>query len=461
LSYLKFYKLDADPFRNEPESRFYFEGAVQQQARMRLERAIQQRKGLAVLIAGQGCGKTTLAHHILDGLSGAESATRMLSVPHPNCGPGWLLPEINRAFGVGDPAEDPVGALTQLSNVLVGLATKDKNPVLLLDEAQLLSNQAVLTELRPILNLLHRGRKLISLVLFGLPELDESLRLDASVAQRIDIRVEMGTMDREASTTYVQHRLTCVGGSADLFSQDAVDSLFSYTTGVPRLINTLADNALYEGFMEQSLRVTRSLVMAAAEQLGMEARELKVSSVAGRPPRPQVPRPASPPLASKPPAPDAPKSVITSPDTASGESRELMSAMDDVEADTGTGDEDFDSWLADWQSREEKSADQKPEKKEKVDLFTQPADLEDDSLNTFEDLWSELKESGDYDLLNEPVPSPAKKPARDVPPDEQTTPVGLPPDPSLEAPSKPSISKTAQAEADEIDALFDEIQIRD
>ena len=111
MSYLKFYKLDADPFRNEPESRFYFEGAVQQQARMRLERAIQQRKGLAVLIAGQGCGKTTLAHHILDDLSGAESATRMLIVPHPNCGPGWLLPEINRAFGVGDPAEDFIASL--------------------------------------------------------------------------------------------------------------------------------------------------------------------------------------------------------------------------------------------------------------------------------------------------------------------------------------------------------------
>ena len=499
MDYLNFYKLDADPFRNEPDTRFYFEGEVQKQARMRLARAIEQRKGLAVLVAGQGCGKTTMAHHILDGLSGGKYATRMLSVPHPDCGQGWLLPEINRAFGVSEPAKDPVGTLTQLSNVLVGLATKAKHPVLLLDEAHLLSNQAVLTELRPILNLLHRGRKLISLVLFGLPELDKSLRLDASVAQRIDVRVEMGTMDREASTTYVQHRLTCVGGSADLFNQDAVDSLFIYTTGVPRLINTLADNALYEGFLEQSPRITRSLVMVAAEQLGMEARELKVSSVVGRPPRPQTPRPqaprsASPLLAPKLPAPAAAKrvtppptpkppapaasmlelddddasldslSVITSPDIASSEDLVLMSAMDDVEADTGTqgtGDEDFDSWLADWQNQEEKSAGQKPEKKEKVDLLTQSANLEDDSLNTFENLWSELEESGHFEPLDEPVPSPAKKPAPDVPSDEETTLAGLPADPSLEAPSKPSIRKTAQAGADEIDALFDEIQIRD
>ena len=109
-----------------------------------------------------------------------------------------------------------------------------------------------LTELRALLNLLHEGRKLLSLVLFGLPTLDEVLRLEESLAQRIDIRVEMGRMDAEHSAGYLRHRLQSAGATSEIFDEQAIQAIHTYSDGIPRLINSLADNSLFEGFLSRA-----------------------------------------------------------------------------------------------------------------------------------------------------------------------------------------------------------------
>jgi type II secretory pathway predicted ATPase ExeA len=269
MDYVKFYGLQDEPFRNDPDERFWFEGQAQNAARMRLMRGVHQHKGLCVLVGGPGCGKTSIARHLLDSLDGDDRVVRLLSVPHRACSAGWLLPRIATAFGVVQPEPESTRLLGQLYERLIGLASSGRHPTLLVDEAQLLANVEVMEEFRGLLNLEHEGRKLVSLVLFGLPQLDAVLQLDPPLAQRIDVRVQLGTFDRDDTIAYLAHRMACAGGDPELFTQVALDAICDYSGGIPRLINTLADNSLFEGFLAEAARIDGSLVDAAAEQLGL------------------------------------------------------------------------------------------------------------------------------------------------------------------------------------------------
>ncbi len=269
MAHLKFFDLPSDPFQNESDERFYYESAPQKRARLRLMRGIQQRKALSVLVGGPGLGKTTLAHSLLRALDPREFAAHYLSIPHEACASGWFLPNVARAFGVHAPSSQTPALVDQIHAQLVSIAASQRSAVLLIDEAQLFRNRDAMEEFRGLLNLLHDGRKLVSLVLFGLHELAEILKLDPPLAQRVEIRAELTPMDWLESQAYVSHRLRLAGATQAVFSPDALEALFRCSAGVPRLLNTVADNALFEAFLAEAKPVDSSIVAAAAESLGL------------------------------------------------------------------------------------------------------------------------------------------------------------------------------------------------
>ena len=269
MEHLEFFELPSDPFQNDADARFYYESAPQKRARLRLLRGIHQRKGLAVLEGGPGLGKTTLAHVVLRALEEKDYAAHYLSIPHESCASGWLLPNVARAFGVPVLAGQVSQLVDQIHAQLVAITTARRMPVLLIDEAQLFRNREAMEEFRGLLNLSHEGRKLISLVLFGLPELGELLKLDPPLAQRVEVRVEMSAMDWLESQAYVSHRLRLAGAAKPVFSPDALEALFRWSGGVPRVLNTLADNAIFEGFLTETRPVDSHLVQTAAQALGL------------------------------------------------------------------------------------------------------------------------------------------------------------------------------------------------
>jgi type II secretory pathway predicted ATPase ExeA len=267
MDYLKFYDLEREPFQNDPDGSFYYESDVHRRARMLLQRGVQQHKGLSVLVGGPGCGKTTLAQLLYEALDTSKFARRMLLISHAECAHGWLLPAVGKAFGVKRPVEDGPGQLDQIRRALETQIAAGRFPVLIVDEAQLLANAEVMEEFRGLLNLTHEGRKMLSVLLFGLPELAEILKLDAPLAQRVEIRADIEGLPPKEVEAYIRHRLQRAGNAGDLFTDEALGALAEYAEGIPRVINTLADNALFEGLMSQTRQVDVSIVATAAEQL--------------------------------------------------------------------------------------------------------------------------------------------------------------------------------------------------
>lgn len=270
MDYLKFYKLGEEPFRNEPDPRFYYAGPGLERIRMRVLRIIEQRKGLCTVIGESGSGKTTLARQFLEELSTDTRPVRMLSVPHADCDGDWLRRRVARSLGVTEPAAQPLQVLGQIYEKLVAVEPGGQLPLLLIDDAQLLQGEGALDELRGLLSLEHGGSTLLTLVLFGSPALDRLVRQHPALGQRVDGRVCMNPLDRSETEQFLRTRIESVGGNCSIFVETAFDAIHHYSGGVPRMINTLADNTLFEGFLSESKTVDASAVDAAAQQLGLE-----------------------------------------------------------------------------------------------------------------------------------------------------------------------------------------------
>lgn len=273
MEYTEHFGLERDPFSNAPDSRFYFDSKQHSQALIRFQRVIDANKGLAVLVGGIGSGKTTLARRLLDTLSVDIYESSLLVMVHSGVTPEWILTRIAMQLGVANPAQDRMTVLKQLYERLLEIEKEGRRAVVLIDEAQMLQTRALMEEFRGLLNLEIPGKKLLNLIFFGLPEVEECLRLDEPLAQRVALRYYLHALDEDSTVAYIKHRLQVAGAKTMLFSGPAVQLIYRYSGGVPRLINTLCDNCLFEAFMQKLPGVVPKIVQSVAGDLGLTAIE--------------------------------------------------------------------------------------------------------------------------------------------------------------------------------------------
>jgi len=269
VNYLDFYELSQEPFSNAPVSRFYYSSAQHAQALMRLMHAVSQMKGLALLVGDIGAGKTTLARRLLDNLPEDEYEAALLVIVHSGITAHWLLRRIALQLGVESPAEEKLALLSQLYQRLLRIYESGKKAVVLIDEAQMLDTREIMEEFRGLLNLEVPERKLLSFVFFGLPEIEQNLKLDLPLAQRVAMRYRLEPLTEEATEAYVRHRLRLAGAPHFPFTDGAIAAVHRYSNGTPRLINTLCDNALFEGFLARAREVTEPVVERIARDLAV------------------------------------------------------------------------------------------------------------------------------------------------------------------------------------------------
>jgi hypothetical protein len=159
--------------------------------------------------------------------------------------------------------------LNQLYSRLVELHEAGKKAVVLIDEAQMLQSKELMEEFRGLLNLELPESKLITFVFFGLPEMEDYLHLDEPLAQRVALKCKLESFNQESTEGYINHRMRLAGAKASLFSAESARLIHHYSRGIPRLINTICDNSLFEGYLLKKKTIEADLVQAVVTDLGL------------------------------------------------------------------------------------------------------------------------------------------------------------------------------------------------
>lgn len=270
MEHLQHFGLAQDPFSNESDLRFYFESVSHGDAQRRVERGLRQHKGLTLLTGDGGMGKTLLARRILDALEDELfEATLLVMLPGAADATG-IFQRFSRQLGAEEPASDRAGLLGQIYDQLAIIREEGRHAVLMVDDAQIMT-PGVFAELGGLLNLEYEDRRLMSILFVGTPDLDRLVQNDPSMAPRVDVRVRLQPLDLTNATAYLKHRLKAVSGNPAIVPPVAVETLFKFGRGRPRLFNTLADNALFEAYLAGRRAIEPSDVERAASDLGIGA----------------------------------------------------------------------------------------------------------------------------------------------------------------------------------------------
>jgi MSHA biogenesis protein MshM len=262
--YLSHFGLREPPFGITPDTSFFYACASSQEALNTLLVAVANGEGFLKITGEVGTGKTLLCRKFLATL---DDNWVSAYVPNPNLEPRTLLLALAEEMRVKlDSGLDQHHLLKALTLALLDFARQKKRVVVCLDETQAMPLESLET-LRLLTNLETEKRKLVQVILFGQPELDERLAHESirQLRQRITFQHHLGTLTREETEYYLAHRLAIAGYSGEgVFVPGAVKRIYRGSRGVPRLVNILANKAMMLAYGEGSRRVTAQHARAAA-----------------------------------------------------------------------------------------------------------------------------------------------------------------------------------------------------
>ena len=275
MKHLEFYNLKEHPFSNSVDIKYFFENDQHSEALIRMKYAIDTSKGLAVVVGEVGTGKTTLARRILNELDEDKYEAALLVVIHTSVTTDWLMRKIAMQIGIEDPAESKLEILSQLYHRLMEIYESGMKTVVLMDEVQMLQSREIMEEFRGLLNMEGPEGKLITFIMFGLPELDTLLALDTPLQQRVAVKYRLIGLNEKVTSDYIKYRLKIAGTEEEVFSPEAITAVHHYANGIPRLINTLCDNGIFEGFLIHQKPVNKDTIDQVAYSLDLKYEEEK------------------------------------------------------------------------------------------------------------------------------------------------------------------------------------------
>jgi type II secretory pathway predicted ATPase ExeA len=267
--YKEFFGLRANPFNVNPDPRYLFLTRHTEEALACLTYGIQSRKGFVLLTGEVGTGKTTLINKLLEWLRLQQVATAFvfnsrLNVPQ-------FLDYMMADFGIPSDSRAKSQILLRLYNWLLDRYRAGETAVLIVDEAQNLSDE-VLEEIRMLTNLETFTEKLLQIVLVGQPELEHKLRQPQlrQLRQRLTLRAKTHPLTLDETRSYVQQRLRIAGSNGQLiFDPEAVESVYRYAGGIPRVINLLCEHCLVSAFVDQQKVIGPSVVDSVARDFDL------------------------------------------------------------------------------------------------------------------------------------------------------------------------------------------------
>jgi general secretion pathway protein A len=244
--YENFYGLKEKPFQITPNPDYLYLSPVHENALTYLEYGLMENVGFILLTGEIGAGKTTLARYLL---SQFETEKEIAVIFNTNVTPDELLILILKSFKLEPVDGNKTKNLDILQQFLIDRYSKNKQVLLIIDEAQNLSDE-VLEEVRMFSNLQSNEQNLIQIMLVGQPELKDRLLKPGhgAFAQRVAVNFFLSGLTDKETESYIFHRLKKAGGNANIFTPKAIEMIFQASRGIPRTINLLCDTALVYGF---------------------------------------------------------------------------------------------------------------------------------------------------------------------------------------------------------------------
>ena len=275
--YGPFFGLLEAPFDLTPNPRFLFLTPQQREALSNLRYALATSKGFTLILGEAGTGKTTLVRTALAGIR--DTPSRYVLVNNPTLGRQEFYEFLAREFKLSaQAATSKARFLADLQQDVEARFAIGGLTGLIVDEAQSMPHE-LLEEIRLLGNIETATAKLLNIVLCGQPELadrlnDTSLR---QLKQRVSLRCELQPLSLGETASYISGRLRIAGGSPrEIFTRDAVVAIYEGSSGIPRTVNVICDNALIGGFAAQLKPVPVEIVGDVCQDFDLGARRSPV-----------------------------------------------------------------------------------------------------------------------------------------------------------------------------------------
>lgn len=270
--YRQFYNFKRNPFEISPDPKFYFATPLHNEALASLVYGVKKRKGFVVTAGEVGTGKSLLVRCFLQWLT--KNQIPFSHIFNTRLSALEFLQYFVADLGMPVPT-NKAELLIQLNRYLIAQYRKGLTTVLVVDEGQLLDWE-VLEEIRLLTNLETAEQKLLQIILVGQPELEHKLDSPSlrQLKQRIAFRCRLKPLSDEQTRAYVAHRLKIAGANShagELFPEPTMAVIAYYSHGIPRLINTLCENALIEGYARQVYTITPEMVIRIAADARLES----------------------------------------------------------------------------------------------------------------------------------------------------------------------------------------------
>jgi general secretion pathway protein A len=266
VMYNKFYGFKENPFEITPDPRFLYLSENHKEALAQLTYALREKKGFTVITGEVGTGKTLLVQTLLSKLNGNIRTAYLFN---PRLDSTDFIQYICEDFGLNGQKKSKGEYITQLHHFLTACYANNENVVLIIDEAQNLDPE-LLEEVRLLTNLETPKKKLLQIILLGQPELNDILDNPQcrQLKQRVSLRYHIQPLKKEETEAYIEKRLKMAGAfDPYLFDPKAIDQIYKYTKGIPRLINTVCDNALLTGYANDQEVIGKSVIREVIRDL--------------------------------------------------------------------------------------------------------------------------------------------------------------------------------------------------
>jgi general secretion pathway protein A len=265
--YESHWQLDAKPFENTSDRRFYYPGETYHGALLKLRYAVENRRGAALLTGAAGLGKTMLAQLLAQQLPETYSPVAHLVYPQMPSDQllAYLAEEMTKRRSDATPAIQQ--SLRRLASALADNVKAQRHAVVIIDEAQLLAEADLLETVRLLLNFEQSSQPAWTLLLVGQPSLLPTLDRMPELDERLAVKCLLRTFSLDETISYINHRLSAAGAQRSIFDDAAMETIHHLSHGVPRRINRLGDLALLIGYAEERSDIGAVQIEAVAEEL--------------------------------------------------------------------------------------------------------------------------------------------------------------------------------------------------